>query len=428
MGGRKIEPGGWLVVGLLFFFMLINFADKAIIGLAAVPIMEELQLTPSQFGLVGSSFFLLFALSSVAVGFVCNHIQTRWVLLAMSLAWALAQFPMVGSVSFGTLMACRVILGAGEGPAYPVALHATYKWFPNELRTLPTAIIAQGAGIGIMVALPLLNLIIVRWSWHAAFAALGIAGLVWCATWALLGREGHLDDGHAAASGERIPYARLMLNPTIIASWCAFFGAYWALSLSLSWQAAYFVKGLGFAQGSVGLLTALTSGLGVIIVITLGWYSQRLMARGTSSRLARGCLGGACVAIGGVALACLPLIDNITLKVAVGIVGMSLPSIIYVITHAVVGEITPDSQRGAMLAIGNAIGTMAGLLAPYIMGSLIETARTPLDGFHRGFVVCGLVMLAGGVIGMVFIRPEHAKTRLGAFHAQPEPTAALAKG
>jgi len=26
----------------------------------------------------------------------------------------------------GCLIACRIVLGAGEGPAYPVALHATY--------------------------------------------------------------------------------------------------------------------------------------------------------------------------------------------------------------------------------------------------------------------------------------------------------------
>jgi hypothetical protein len=41
-------------------------------------------------------------------------------------------------------VASRVALGAAEGPANPVALHSTYKWFPNELRTLPTAIIVQG--------------------------------------------------------------------------------------------------------------------------------------------------------------------------------------------------------------------------------------------------------------------------------------------
>src|SRR5208282_5368522 len=89
-GVAKAHPsetpkGGWLTVALLFLFMLINFADKAVIGIAAVPIMQEMKLSPREFGLVGSSFFLLFALSAVVTGFVVNRVQTRWVLLAMGL-------------------------------------------------------------------------------------------------------------------------------------------------------------------------------------------------------------------------------------------------------------------------------------------------------------------------------------------------------
>jgi hypothetical protein len=173
-------------------------------------------------------------------------------------------------------------------------------------------------------------------------------------------------------------------------------------------------------------LTAFTAGLGVIIVLFLGWYSQTLMARGVSSRLARGCLGGGCVALGGVALAALPWIDNIPLKVFVGSLGMSLPSIIYVIAHAVVSEITPVSQRGALLSIGNAIGTMAGLLAPYVMGSMVQNATVPLDGFHDGFVICGVVMLVGGIVGLTFMRPERDAQRLVAGSAAAG-RAALAK-
>ena len=189
---------------LLFLFMLINFADKAVIGIAAVPMMQELQLSPREFGLIGSSFFLLFSLSAIVTGFIVNRMQTRWVLLIMGLVWALAQFPMLGTVGFATTVACRVALGAGEGPAFPVALHSAYKWFPDELRTLPTAIIAQGAGIGIMVALPLLNWVIVHHSWHWAFGVMGITGLAWSAAWLVLGREGPLTaPGATHATGER---------------------------------------------------------------------------------------------------------------------------------------------------------------------------------------------------------------------------------
>src|SRR5207344_1847768 len=127
---------------------------------------------------------------AIATGCRVNHVQTRWVLLAMALVWALTQFPMLGTVGLGTLIACRIVLGAGEGPAFPVALHATYKWFPNELRTLPTSVVSQGAGVGVVIAIPVLSYVIERFSWHWAFGLLGIVGLVWVVVWFLVGREG----------------------------------------------------------------------------------------------------------------------------------------------------------------------------------------------------------------------------------------------
>jgi MFS transporter, ACS family, D-galactonate transporter len=299
------------VVVLLFMLMVINFADKAVIGVAAVPIMQELELGPRQFGLIGSSFFLLFALSSVATGFLVNRLATRWVLLAMGLTWALTQVPMIGSVGLETLVAGRIALGAGEGPTTPVALHSAYKWFPNALRTVPTAVILQGGAIGVLLALPLLNWVIVRWTWHWAFGSLGLVGLAWCALWLVFGREGALDEGNekakdAAPSSVRLAYAHLLLRPTILACWAAAFGANWALSLALSWQGAYLIKGLGLAQSSIGFLGALPASGSAVAMLWTGWYSQRLLSRGVSSRLARGILGGSAVILGGAALAILP--------------------------------------------------------------------------------------------------------------------------
>jgi MFS transporter, ACS family, D-galactonate transporter len=405
----------WLMVALLFTFMLINFADKAVIGIAAVPIMKELNLSPRQFGLIGSSFFLLFSLSAIVTGFIVNRVQTRWALLTMGVVWALTQFPMLGTVGFATLVACRVALGAGEGPAYPVALHSAYKWFPNELRTLPTAVIAQGAGFGIIVALPLLNWVIVRYSWHWAFGVLGIAGLAWAVAWLVLGREGPLTAsttaGNETLEPGRISYRQLLLSPTIIAAWCASFGAQWGLSQALSWQGAFLIKGLGFTQGSIGLLGALPAATSVILVIAAGWYSQALLARGVSSRVARGIFGGACVALGGAAMAIMPYVAGVSAKIALTTIGVALPSVIYVIGNALVSEIAPVAQRGAMLAIGTAVSTSAGLLAPYVMGSVVETAATPLDGFNTGFMICGVIMLVGGIIGIALMRPERETMR-----------------
>jgi MFS family permease len=132
--------GGWVIVTPRFFRMLTNFIDKAIIGLARVRIMRELQLTPKQFGLVNSSFCFLVSLSAIVTGFIVNRIQARWALLATAEIRALTRFPMIGTVGFGTLIGCRVALGTGARPACPVAQHAAYRWFPNELRTSPAAI------------------------------------------------------------------------------------------------------------------------------------------------------------------------------------------------------------------------------------------------------------------------------------------------
>jgi MFS transporter, ACS family, D-galactonate transporter len=416
IGNRpRASRAAWLIVGLLFLFMLINFADKAVIGIAAVPLMNELRLSPRQFGLLGSSFYLLFSLSAIVTGFIVNRVQTRWALLVMALIWALTQFPMLGGAGFVTVVAARIALGAAEGPAYPVALHSIYKWFPNELRTLPTAIVAQGAGVGIMVALPTLNWIIVHYSWHWAFGVLGFVGLAWTAAWLAFGREGPLTAAagatEAAAIQPRVAYRRLLFSPTIIGCWCASFGAQWGLSLALSWQGAFLIKGLGLSQGAIGLLAALPAGLSVILVISAGWGSQQLLLRGAPSRIARGILGGACVAIGGAAMAIMPYVPGSAAKIALTTIGVAVPSAIYVIGQTVVGEITPVAQRGALLAIGTAVSTLAGLFAPYVMGSVVERATTPLAGFDTGFMLCGIIMLVGGLIGVALIRPEREASR-----------------
>ena len=178
------------------------------------------------------------------------------------------------------------------------------------------------------------------------------------------------------------------------------------MSQALSWQGAFLIKGLGFAQGSIGLFGALSASASVIVVIAAGWLSQRLLARGAKSRVARGMFGGLCVALGGAAMAIMPFVPGAPAKIALTTLGVALPSVIYVISNAVVSEIVPVAQRGALLAVGTAVATSAGLMAPYVMGSVVEGAVTPLAGFNTGFTICGVVMLAGGVIGLALMRPE----------------------
>src|ERR1700692_5105759 len=94
MTAQPTPKGAWKITFLLFLFMLVNFADKIVVGLAGVPIMTDLKLEPEQFGLLGSSFFFLFSIAAIVVGFIVNRIDTRWVLLVLAAVRALEQVPL----------------------------------------------------------------------------------------------------------------------------------------------------------------------------------------------------------------------------------------------------------------------------------------------------------------------------------------------
>jgi MFS family permease len=405
--------GAWTVATMLFLYMLVNFADKAVVGLAAVPIMKEMGLSPRDYGALGSSFFLLYSVSAVLVGFVANRQPTRWIILLLALAWAIVQFPMVGPVGFATLIICRVLLGAGEGPAASVAVHAIYKWFPDEKRTIPTAILSQGAAVGVIVALPLLNLIIVNVSWHWAFGALGIVGLCWAGGWYLLGREGPIEDPPLPDAGaERVGYARILLAPTFVGCVLACFGAYWALSLGLTWFTPFVVKALGYPQSSAGWIATLPWVMGAITVMLSGWISQVLVGRGVTTRVARGVLGTVPLIAGGLLLLLVPSVSSPAAKVALLVLGTGLTGPIYVVCAPMIAEFTPLAQRGAVIAIFGAIYTLAGIAAPYINGSVIERAGTLLEGYQTGFLVCAAMQIAGGIAGLLLMWPAMDKARI----------------
>jgi MFS family permease len=415
---KQTPKGAWKITLLLFLFMLVNFADKIVVGLAGVPIMTELKLEPEQFGLLGSSFFLLFSVSAIVVGFIVNRIETRLVLLVLGLIWALAQFPMVGTVGFTTLLVCRVILGAGEGPAASVAIHAVYKWFPDEKRGLPTAILSQGSAFGVILAVPALNFVIVSYGWHYAFGALGVVGLFWAGAWLLLGKEGPLADvSPAAASEPRVPYAQLLLSRTFIGCVAATFGAYWALSLGLTWFTPFLVKGLGFTQQQAGFVSILPWIFAAATVMATGWLSQVMMARGWSTRIARGVVGAAPLVVGGLIMALVPYGGTTTIKIALLVVGSGLSGAIYVVCPLMIGEFTPVSQRGAVIAIYGAIYTLAGIIAPNVMGKVVQDAANLLDGYLLGYTINAVILVISGLLGLALLWPNTERARLLAHQA-----------
>ncbi|MBQ0821739.1 MFS transporter [Microvirga sp. HBU67558] len=251
---RAADPARhWIVVGMLCLLMLINFADRAVLGLAAVPIMREMGLSHSEFGLIAASFFTFFSLSAAIGGFLVNRVATTWVLAGLALIWSLCQLPMLLPVTVTALVANRVLLGFGEGPAYPVAVHAAYKWFPREHRALPTSLIAVGALAGNGIVAPVIVTVIAAWSWQAAFGLLGLLGIVWCVAWLMVAREGPLvAEGRVTGSvvepEKQLSYRRLLGCRTVVGVEIVGFSAYWLLTIAIVWLPAFLHQAFGYAN------------------------------------------------------------------------------------------------------------------------------------------------------------------------------------
>lgn len=419
----------WVIVAGLFFFLAINFADKALIGLAAEPIMRELGLTHTQFGRIAASFFTLFSISALLVGLLANRVKARWLLLAMALTWSVAQVPLLVFATPVTLIISRVVLGASEGPAYPVAVHALYKWFPDHERTVPSAVLTIGASFGAGLIAPVITAVIVHFGWHAAFAMLAVVGVVWSVIWLWIGKEGSLDAhtgraGHGAIDADslrahpsepalprRIPLAALLLARTCIGSDLSGFAAYMILTLATIWLPSYLVRVAGYSLTEVGWIVVLPAFGQMVAAPLLSWWSQRLMARGVSSRHARGTLGTAAVVVSGAALIVVPLLPAGLLLVAAVTIAFSLASFTFVTGVTLAGEIVPPAQRGGVLGINICITTLAGLVTPAVMGQVIDHAAVQADGYRTGMMLAGVFSVVAGVIAAALIDPAADRRR-----------------
>ena len=404
----------WMMTILLALFMLVNFVDKIVVGLVAVPMMEDLKLTPTEFGVIGGSFFWLFAIAGVLGGFLADRVATKWLIAGMALVWALVQFPIAYTATVATIIACRFLLGVAEGPAWPVAVHALYKWFPDEKRTVPISIMSQAASIGLILAGFIIPAVTKNWGWRANFTLLGFVGLAWLLLWLPLGREGRLEEAHTDETVGRASYKTLLSDPTLLACIFAHFASYWSLAITLTWMAVYLQKGLGYDALTAGRMFSLFIAVNLIFSLGAAWLSQRLMQKKTPSRTARGVLT-AIVTL--VAAACyasmlLPDLSPIARVVILGM-GAGLSNTIYYTGPAIISEITPKPQRASILAIDNSVASIAGIVAPVVTGYLVQSVSGGVAaGYEVGFAVTGGFLAVAGVVGWALLRPASSAQRV----------------
>jgi len=156
------------------------------------------------------------------------------------------------------------------------------------------------------------------------------------------------------------------------------------------------------------LPTLLTIVIGPLIAIT----SQRLVQRGVPSRLARGAFGSAGVILGGVGIAAMALVPDPTAKIVCYTLAASIMFVIFTVGPPIIAEITPPRQRAAMLAINNAGYSTAGILAPSVMGLVLDGSADLASGFRNGYLLQAALLVLSGGVGYLLINPARDAARL----------------
>jgi MFS family permease len=409
----------WGMTVMLTALALINFLDKIVLGLVAVPLVAELNLSAQQFGLIAGSFFWLFSISTVAVGFLSNRVRTRWILLAMGISWAVIQVPQALTHSAIALLVFRVILGAAEGPSFPVSVHAIYKWFPDRKRNLPVAIINQGAALGLLLAGLLIPLITQRWGWRMNFVVLSIVGFVWSALWLCFGREGDLGaQGKTARAALEnrtgLPYRRILTDPSVLTIFLLGFASYWALGQSISWLPTYLEKGLGFTSVEAGRCFALVIGAASPVNIGLAWLSQRMLQRGATTRQARAKLVGMMQLGAGVLFLSLLFFPMSPVqKVLVYALAGALPTLCFTLAPALLAEVVPEVQRGSLVAIHTALASLGAAASPIVMGRIVQTyGGAGHYAYELGLAVGAVLLIASCLAAMRWLHPARSRETL----------------
>ncbi|WP_406631262.1 MFS transporter [Amycolatopsis sp. WGS_07] len=408
---RPSAGRAWTVTALVLLFLLINYADKTVVGLAAEPIMKDLGLGEEKYALVQSSFYFLFSVSGIAVGFAAAKRRTTRVMVVLALIWGLTALPMAAGLGFGALLASRITLGAAEGPAVPAATHTVYGWFPTRDRALPNALVHIGPTLGVVASAPLLSWIIADFGYRTAFGVLFALSVVWAGAWLLFANDGpYAKSAVPSVRSNPVPYRVFFRSGTALGAVLAGFVAFWATTTALGFLPRYLASGLGIGHQQAGTLSALPSLFATVVIVVMGAVATRCRRRGVSSRRAYCLPGMALLAVSGAAMILFPHTGKVAALVLIT-VAFGLPSAFYPMVWLLIGELVPPERRLAVTAATTAVATSAGVFAPLVMGGFL----TAENGYAAGFGVCGALLLVGAVVGTALINPERDRRRLPAF-------------
>tara|TARA_B110001452_G_C15227488_1_gene425371 strand:+ start:761 stop:2026 length:1266 start_codon:yes stop_codon:yes gene_type:complete len=184
----KIKGLRWWIIGLVCLATVINYIDRAALGIMWPAMKDELGLTEQDYAWIINIFTITYAAGKFISGKVYDKVGTKIGFILSIFFWSLASvlhFFARGAASLGIF---RGLLGVSEAGNWPGAVKNNAEWFPIKERALAQGIFNAGAGIGSIVAAPSVAELYGIYGWRVTFVIIGVLGFLWIIPWAIINK------------------------------------------------------------------------------------------------------------------------------------------------------------------------------------------------------------------------------------------------
>lgn len=412
----------YLVLGIAALVLVLNYADRAALGVAGSSIIQEFGLTKTEFGLISSIFFLGYSPFCFVGGWLSDKYGPRAVMGAAAAWWSIFTALTAVGTGYISFLVIRFFFGFGEGPQGAVTVKTMRNWFPQ--RQMGRAVgLSQGATpLGGAIGTPLVaGLIAATGDWRVPFYVLGGLGVLVAIGWWVVVRDNpgvhpwarqqdvlDLDDAPAntQAADDGAPVAPLgfyLRQPLVLATSLAFFAYAWVLYTFLSWFPIYLVQARGVNLKDVAVAGAIPWVLGIIGYVGGGLITDWIGVR--TGRPASARKGMILFGLTGTAIL-MGFLGAVT-TVWGAVAMMSAVVFLLYLTGSqyflVISDTIPSKRLGGVVGLTHLVANSSGIFAPLVVGMVVDhTHSWPLT-----FGICSAVSLIGAVALLLWgkIRP-----------------------
>jgi MFS family permease len=395
--GRTLRQHQTITLSLLFLAGVVNFLDRTSLSIANTTVRAEMHLSAFQMGWLLSAFSLAYGLAQLPLIGLLDRAGTRAVLGGGLVVWSAAQM-MTGLVlTFPIFIALRVLLGIGEAPFYPAGVRSVREWFSIRTRGRATAIMSSSQNFGLALAPPILTAIMLRLGWRAMFVTLGGAGLVVAGLWLVLHRARRdtmfREEEPPAGRTQEPAWRALIRQRTVWGMMLGWGGINYTVWLYLTWLPAYLQQQRHLSLANTGLVAAIPFLAGAVGMLASGAISDRVARAGVplTTIHRRNIVGGMIVS----ALSTFLVARSQTTVQAVAGISMALFFIHFAGTSGwgYVQTVSPLRYVASLGALQNFGSFMIASAAPVLTGWLLDRTHS----FTIALGVCSAVALLGAL-------------------------------